>query len=221
MRKHYIHQLIEQGEHQQLDFKFEISDAEKIARTLSAFANTDGGKLLIGVKDNGVIRGVASDEEYFMLENAAQRFCQPEVDFISKEWMVDGKKVLEIEIPFSPLYPHRAPDHYGNYKAYTRVNDENILANGVLMKVWKKRKLKKSIKITYTDIEEKLLKYLKESSSITLATFRKISGISKYKAEHILADFILLDIIKMEIKDNGSKFVLSAKNKNLPETNQF
>ena len=50
----YIHALIAEGEHQQQDFKFEISDARKIAKTLSAFANTDGGRLLIGVKDNGM-----------------------------------------------------------------------------------------------------------------------------------------------------------------------
>ena len=37
----YIHALIAEGEHQQQDFKFEISDARKIAKTLSAFANTD------------------------------------------------------------------------------------------------------------------------------------------------------------------------------------
>ena len=48
----YIHALIAEGEHQQQDFKFEISDARKIAKTLSAFSNTDGGRLLIGVKDN-------------------------------------------------------------------------------------------------------------------------------------------------------------------------
>ena len=36
----YIHALIAEGEHQQQDFKFEISDARKIAKTLSAFANT-------------------------------------------------------------------------------------------------------------------------------------------------------------------------------------
>ena len=51
----YIHALIAEGEHQQQDFKFEISDARKIAKTLSAFSNTDGGRLLIGVKDNGKI----------------------------------------------------------------------------------------------------------------------------------------------------------------------
>ena len=55
-KKHPIEALIEQGEHQQLDFKFEVSDSKKIARTLSAFANTDGGRLLIGVKDNGNYR---------------------------------------------------------------------------------------------------------------------------------------------------------------------
>ena len=63
----YIHALIAEGEHQQQDFKFEISDARKIAKTLSAFANTDGGRLLIGVKDNGKIAGVRSEEEKYMI----------------------------------------------------------------------------------------------------------------------------------------------------------
>jgi len=57
--KDYIYKLIEEGEHQQQDFKFEISDARKIAKSLSAFSNTDGGRLLIGVKDNGKIAGGA------------------------------------------------------------------------------------------------------------------------------------------------------------------
>lgn len=209
MKKYYIKDLIALGENQYLDFKFEISDAEKIARTLVAYANSGGGKLLIGVKDNGVIKGVSSDEEYFMLENAAQRYCQPEVAFSSKEWVVEGKKVLEIDVPVSPQLPHRAPDYNGVYKAYVRVNDENFLANGVLMKVWKKRQAKKSIKITYTEIEEKLLKYLKANNFITTSLFREIAGISKFRAENILSDFVLLNIIKMEIKENGPKFVLN------------
>lgn len=59
----YIHARIAEGEHQQQDFKFEISDARKIAKSLSAFSNTDGGRLLVGVKDNGKIAGVRSEEE--------------------------------------------------------------------------------------------------------------------------------------------------------------
>ena len=80
-KMHPIEALIEQGEHQQLDFKFEVSDSKKIARTLSAFANTDGGRLLIGVKDNGNISGVRSEEEYYMIEAASKMYTRPEVPF--------------------------------------------------------------------------------------------------------------------------------------------
>ena len=59
----YIHQLVAEGEHDHQDFKFEISDARKIARSISAFANTGGGRLLVGVKDNGKIAGIRSEEE--------------------------------------------------------------------------------------------------------------------------------------------------------------
>ena len=68
IKKHPLQLLIDQGEHQQQDFKFEVSDSKKIARTLSAFANTDGGRLLIGVKDNGHISGIKSEEEYYMID---------------------------------------------------------------------------------------------------------------------------------------------------------
>ena len=95
-KKHPIEALIEQGEHQQLDFKFEVSDSKKIARTLSAFANTDGGRLLIGVKDNGAISGVRSEEEYYMIEAASKMYTHPEVPFTAKRWDVNGKAVLEV-----------------------------------------------------------------------------------------------------------------------------
>ena len=64
----YLKKLIAGGENQHLDFKYCISDSRKIARTLSAFANSDGGRLLIGVRDNGSIAGIKSDEEYYMVE---------------------------------------------------------------------------------------------------------------------------------------------------------
>ena len=71
--------LIAQGEHQQQDFKYVISSVSKIAHSLSAFANTDGGRLLVGVRDNGRIAGVQSDEEIYMIDAAAKSFCLPAV----------------------------------------------------------------------------------------------------------------------------------------------
>ena len=74
----YIRNLISGGENQQLDFKYAINDSRKIARSLVAFANTDGGRLLIGVRDNGSIAGIRSDEEMYMVDTAAHLFCRPD-----------------------------------------------------------------------------------------------------------------------------------------------
>jgi predicted HTH transcriptional regulator len=79
-------QMISEGEHVHQDFKFAITDTKKIARSIAAFANTEGGRLLIGVKDNGKIAGVESDEEYYMIEAAANIYCKPAIPFMVKTW---------------------------------------------------------------------------------------------------------------------------------------
>src|SRR5690554_7429241 len=131
-----LRERIAEGEHQQQDFKYAINDSKKIARSLAAFANTDGGSLLVGVKDNGRVAGVASDEEYYMVEAAANMYCKPPVSFETSIWEEDGKTVMEVVVPRSEQKPHKAPAKDGRYKVYVRDNDQNCLANGVLLKVW-------------------------------------------------------------------------------------
>ena len=70
--KHYIQNLIEDGEHEQQDFKYKISDARKIARSISAFANNRGGSLLIGVKDNGKVVGIEDVHDRTSCRNVLQ-----------------------------------------------------------------------------------------------------------------------------------------------------
>ena len=67
-----LRRWIAEAEHSRQDFKFMISDARKIARSISAFANREGGRLLIGVKDNGSIAGVRNEEDIYVVEQAAQ-----------------------------------------------------------------------------------------------------------------------------------------------------
>ena len=96
--KHFIQKLIAEGEHEHQDFKYQISDAKKIARSISAFANNSGGRLLIGVKDNGKIVGVSSDEEIYMIEQAAQMYCRPPQQVECTVYRVEGKPVLKVDI---------------------------------------------------------------------------------------------------------------------------
>lgn len=204
----YIQKLIEQGEHQMLDFKFEISDSKKIARSLVAFANTDGGRLLIGVKDNGSISGIRSDEEKYMIQAAAELYCQPKVEFQVKEWNINGKTILEVFIPKSKFHKHRAPDHNNIYKVYIRVKDQNIIANNILLKIWKYQHNRQNIKVTFTDPELFLLKYLNENEKITLEEFMDSAKINKRDAENILVNFTLINMLKVEITEKVIFFSL-------------
>lgn len=156
----YIHALIAEGEHQQQDFKFEISDARKIAKTLSAFANTDGGRLLIGVKDNGKIAGVRSDEEKYMIEAAAQLYCRPEVDYSMQTFHVEGRSVLVVQIDESEHKPVFAKDENGKSLAYIRIKDENILATPVHLRVWQQSGSPAGELIRYTEREQLLLDFV-------------------------------------------------------------
>ncbi len=207
-KEKHIQHLIEEGEHQQLDFKFEISDSKRIARSLSAFANTDGGRLLVGVKDNGAIAGVRSDEEIHMIQAAAELYCQPKVDFIVEQWEINGKEVLEIIVPKDKKQKHRAPDNQGKYKVFVRVNDENLLADSVLLKVWKHCRNIRPAKISFTGPEMQLLRYLEENGEITLQAFQNLSHINRHRAEAILVDFILVGTIEIVMTSQKTYFKL-------------
>ena len=210
MKPTYIHKLIEQGEHQTQDFKFEISDSRKIAKTFVAFANTDGGRLLIGVKDNGTLKGVRSMEEYYMAEAGAAMYSSPAVDFESREWNVEGKKILEITIPEGVNKPYFAENEEGKWLAYVRVDDQNILANRVWVNAWKRKQKPEGTYIHYTEKERLLLEYLEENDFITVTKFRKISGLSRYKAENILTNFLALDLIEIIFSEKGVVYRLSG-----------
>lgn len=209
-REKHIQKLIEEGEHQQLDFKFEISDSRRIARSLAAFANTDGGRLLVGVKDNGAIAGVRSDEEIHMIQAAAEMYCRPEVKYSTEEWEINGKTVLEVIIPKDEHDKHKAPDNQGEYKVFVRVKDENLVADPILLKVWKYEKNKRFTKITMTEPEITLLHYLSEHKSITLQEFLDLTPIiNKKRAENILINFILIGTITMKMTHQGTFFELT------------
>jgi len=214
--QNHIKELISQGEHQRLDFKFEISDSKKISRTLVAFANTDGGTLLVGVKDNGALAGVRSEEEFFMVEAAASMYCKPEISFVSKSWKVEGKTILEIIIPKSSDRPYTALNDEGKWMAYIRVDDENILANSVLLRVWEKKAGKRNTTIRFTEKEKILLSYLEINMGITLSKFCKIAKIKRKQAEAILVNMIIIRVIRIEFTKTGILYRL-----NLIESNSF
>lgn len=206
----YIKKLIKEGENQQLDFKYCISDSKKIARTISAFANTDGGRLLIGVRDNGSIAGIRSDEEFYMIDTAARLFCKPEIPVTIKQHISEGKTILEVGVTKGDKRPYQAKGEDGKWRAYFRLKDQNLVANSVLLSLWRKNERKSGVLIRFGKPENMLMEHLKNNGSITLSRFRKIAGIPAYRAEKIIVNLLLCDILAMDVSEKGYRYILSG-----------
>lgn len=205
----YIYKLIQEGEHQRQDFKYCINDSKKIAKSLVAFANTDGGRLLVGIKDNGKIAGIKTDEEFYMVEAAAKIYSDPPINFSTQQWQIEGKTVLEILIEPSTTKPHFAKDDNGKWLAYIRVDDENYLAHKIQINVWKKNNSLEGIHFTYSECEKFLIDYLQNNPSIAFSKFVRQAHVSRNKAEEVLTNFIIMDVIKMQTSKEGTLFELN------------
>lgn len=131
-----IRAYVAEGEHENQGFKFAISDPRKIARSVSAFANRSGGRLLIGVKDNGVIAGVRNDEDIYVVQTAAERYCMPPQQISFDGFSIDADvHVIVATVPRSAQLPVYVREQNG-LKAYWRCHDENIAAPTLLVNAW-------------------------------------------------------------------------------------
>ncbi|MDR2009553.1 MAG: ATP-binding protein [Bacteroidales bacterium] len=206
----YIKERISGGEGLHLDFKHSISDAKKIARSLVAFANTEGGSLLIGVRDNGSIAGVRSEEEYYMIETAAIMYCKPVVEFRHKNWNINGMTILEIIVGRSENKPHYAPDTNDSYRAFIRKKDQNLVAPKVLVEVWKRQKKEfKGIKLKYDDVVEALFNEITLNGFITKSHLTRLTGIRSYQADKLLSSLMLMDILDLDMTEHYTRYIFN------------
>ena len=198
MRATNIKKLIFDGEGVTLDFKKTITSCEKIARTMISFANNKGGRLLIGVADDGSIKGVKSeDEEHYMITRAAQMFAKPALEPLFEEVYVDDKLVLVVEIPESDTKPHYALAEDGKWWVYVRVKDKSVLASKIVVDVLKRSSDDTGVLIEYSANEKNLLEYLEKSNRITVREFCELLKLTRKRAQRILVDLILSGVIRI------------------------
>lgn len=209
----YIAGLIAEGEHDTQDFKFAISDARKIARSLSAFANCRGGRLLVGVKDNGVIAGVRNEEDIYVIEQAAQMYCRPPQQLKFTKFITDGGAVvLRAEIAQSDIRPVRAMESDGKWRAYMRVADENILASPLMVRGWLKHASSAPMSISFSDPERHLLAMIAEFRQVSPEQFMLAAGLSRRKAENTIITLHAMGVIDWTYTRNGWLIMAGTQN---------
>lgn len=206
--KYYIASLIAEGEHQTQDFKYAINDARKIARSISAFANNEGGRLLIGVRDNGSIAGVRSEEDIYVVEQAAQMCCTPAQNISVTAYRVEGGlTVFKVDIAKSDTPPVRVKEADGSLKAYFRVADENISAPAILEVAWERANSPVSTSLVMSEHGRTLLS--SASEGISLEDFMLKAHISRASASDLVASCYALGLVEFRHTPHG--FVIKAK----------
>lgn len=183
-----IKSLIEKGEGVSLDFKQVINDSRKIAKSMVSFANTIGGILLIGVRDNGSIAGVKSEDELHMLDLASAFHCKPEVKYTVEEHLVEGKLVLKVHVPEGKEKPYYAHGEDDRWWVYLRVNDHCILASKTTVDFM--RTQDKPLKLAIGSLEREILKFIAQSEKPTLKEICAKFNLGKRRAGRIIVDLM-------------------------------
>ena len=204
-----ILQKIRSGESQTLEFKFELNSARRIATTLSAFSNSDGGTLLIGVKDNGHVAGVRAEEELYVLEAAADLYCKPKVATEIRRWEIEGKVVLAVSIEASSEKPVKAEGTEGEWKAWVRYGASNRMASPVHLELWKMQ-LGKEKPSVYSTREQKLLEALQQKPWLSLNQVARMTRLPRQAIIRTMASFVKWELAEMLVDESGG-FVFSLR----------
>ena len=203
--KRYLQSLISEGEHQQQDFKYRVSDARKLAKSVSAFANTDGGRLLIGVRDDGNMSGVRSEEEIYMMHQAAYRYCRPEASIKFDTYHVEGRTIVVATVPPSDRRPICAVGDDDKPRAYIRIADENIVASPVHLAVWRESQKAQGTMMTYTDAVRTILDVLHDQR-LPLNQIVRRSRLPRPKVIALLARLVRFRVVHIDYADQQFLF---------------
>ena len=90
-----LKELIERGETQSLELKESLRLKDEIGETVSAFSNSDGGAVIVGVSNSGGVPGVDIGKNTLEeFANYIKRNTDPQIFPSVKIQEVDGKKVV-------------------------------------------------------------------------------------------------------------------------------
>jgi len=120
---------IAQGENQQQEFKRLIDNAESVAGEIVALANSQGGKLYIGVGDDGTIVGCENPAKVIQtLTNICRDRCRPPIIAGIEQVPINDKIIVVLEL--LPELNRQKPYSTQGGRFYIRIGTDKKDATG-------------------------------------------------------------------------------------------
>ncbi len=210
-----IQQLVARGEGPSLEFKRRTPEASRLAKEVIAFANTHGGKLILGVDDDGTILGVKdSEEEEFSLERALEKHCRPQVIWTSERVPITRKRdVIVLSVPRSKIKPHYLDGKNGSI-VYVRVDDMSIEATRESVRLMRTENSDEGVQFVFGKPELNVMQYLEHCGRISVEQLERLAGISEKESVEILVTLTRARVLVHHREATGDYFTLTFSGEN-------
>ncbi len=206
-----IKELIDRGESQSLEFKESLKLKDEIGETVSAFSNSDGGAIIIGVSDSRGVPGVDIGKNTLEeLANYIKRNTDPQIFPSVKITEVDGKNVVMIEVKEDTEKPvffkNHAHKRVGNTNQRISSSELRKLAKESGGRVYWDEQVCEDAGLEDID-EEKLRRYLERREEI-----RKVGKPERMDMETLLLNIGAAKKIDGETKPTNAGVLFFGKN---------
>lgn len=126
MNKTELLELITNGENSGVEFKRDDVRPEQLAKEIVALANFKGGKIILGVEDDGTITGIKRDNlEEWVMDTVFARYVHPMILPFYEEIQVDDEhRVAVITITQGTAKPY-VVRHNDREEIYVRVGSSS------------------------------------------------------------------------------------------------
>ena len=162
-----------------LEFKRDLSSARNILRTVSAFSNTSGGTILIGIEDDRTVSGLENPKESeeklsSIISDGISPLVVPEIDILS--WR--DRNVLRVVVYPGPSKPYFLRDTGNAEGTFVRIGSTNRKADECVIRSLSRHALSRSFD------EEAVVECNSEAIDF-LAASELFSGIRPLKREDL------------------------------------
>jgi Putative DNA-binding domain len=201
--------LVEGGESQHVEFKEMLPEPGKLLREAIAFANSQGGWLLVGVDDNGQLVGLRDvDEVTETLRMANEQLALPPLEYRMEVVPLSRKRsVLAIRVPASQARPHllRSLPSDTHGLAIIRLGDRSVTASKEYYQLMR-QPITQGIKVEYGKKERTLMQHLEKHGHITLSEFANLASLRTQVASRTLVHLVRANILRIEPGEGEDRY---------------
>jgi ATP-dependent DNA helicase RecG len=204
MTQHELDTIIQSGEGYKTEFKRNVNT--DLSKELVAFANASGGRIFIGIEDNGTVSGVTIDNSLKSKVAMMAHECDPAVEIELEAF----NNVLILNVPEGKDKPYRCTNGFyiRNGASSIKLGTQEIIGF-----------IQSEGKVKFDELKNKAVKYPEQMDKAAIARFKQLCGITAtINDDELLINLGLLYPEPLVINNTGVLFFVKNPTRFIPQS---